>query len=190
MAYLTETQLQSMNFQHVGENIKISDKVSIYNAGLIYLSDNCRIDDFCILSAGNGGIHIGKHVHIAAYSSLIGAEQIFLDDFSGLSSRVSIYSSSDDYSGKYMTNPTIPENLKGVISNPVYLGKHVIIGAGSVILPGAKINEGVAIGSLALVLGKNYPEFMVYGGVPAKPIKARKRDLLELEKKLSSYETV
>lgn len=190
MGYLTTKELKEMNFKYIGENVKLSDKASIYNAENIHLDDNCRIDDFCILSAGNSGIHVGKYVHIAAFSSLIGAEQIYLDDFSGLSSRVSIYSSSDDYSGSYLTNPTTPSKYRSVISKVVHISKHVIVGAGTVILPGAILKEGVAIGSLALVLGKNYPEFMVYGGVPAKPIKARKRDLLELEKKLSSYETI
>lgn len=181
MAFLTQNQLNKMNFKFIGKNVRVSDKASIYNAENIYLSDNCRIDDFCILSAGNGGIHVGKHVHIAAYSGLIGAEEIYLNDFSGLSSRVSIYSSSDDYSGAFMTNPTVPDEFKKVDSRPVYLGKHAIIGAGSVVLPGADLGMGVAIGSLSLVLGKSYSEFVIYAGAPAKPVKERKRAILDLE---------
>ncbi|RTL01181.1 MAG: acyltransferase [Proteobacteria bacterium] len=186
MAYLSQTQLESLNFKYLGKNVKISDKASIYNAKNLYLDDNSRIDDFCILSAGAGGIHIGKYVHIAAYSSLIGAEKITLADFSGVSSRVSIYSSSDDYSGEFLTNPTVPIEYCNVDSRPVYIGKHVIVGAGAIVLPGAKLNIGVAIGSLSLVLGKEYPEFMIYAGAPAKAIKERKRNLLELENKLSN----
>lgn len=184
MAYLTQQQLEQLNFKYLGKNIKISDKASIYNAKNIHLDDNCRIDDFCILSAGVGGIYIGKYVHVAAYSSLIGAENITLADFSGISSRVSIYSSSDDYSGEFLTNPTVPENYCNVDSQPVYIGKHTIVGAGAIVLPGAKLNIGVAIGALSLVLGKEYPEFKIYAGTPAKAIKERKRDLLELEDKL------
>lgn len=184
MTYLTNQQLKNLNFKHLGKNVKVSDKASIYNPQNIYLGDNCRIDDFCILSAGNGGIHIGRYVHIAAYSSLIGAESVFLDDFSGVSSRVSIYSSSDDYSGEFMAHPTIPDEFRNVDSRPVYLGKHAIIGAGAVVLPGAKLNVGVAIGSLSLVLGKEYFEFMIYSGTPAKVLKERKRNLLEMELKL------
>lgn len=186
MAYLTQQQLEQLHFKYLGKNIKISDKASIYNAKNIHLDDNCRIDDFCILSAGGGGIYIGKYVHIAAYSSLIGAESITLADFSGISSRVSIYSSSDDYSGEFMTNPTVPVEFCNVDSLPVYIGKHVIVGAGAIVLPGAKLNIGVSIGALSLVLGKEYPEFMIYAGTPAKPIKERKRDLLVLESRLVS----
>lgn len=184
MAFLTQQQLGEIGFRYLGKNIKISDKASIYNPGNIHLDDNCRIDDFCIISAGLGGIFIGKHVHIAAYSSLIGTEQIYLADFCGLSSKVSIYSSSDDYSGEFMTNPTVHMELRSVDNHPVFLDKHVIIGAGTVILPGAKLNQGVAIGALSLVLGKDYPEFMIYAGVPARPVKQRKRNILELENKM------
>ena len=182
MAYLTQQQLEQLHFKYLGKNVKISDKASIYNAKNIHLDDNCRIDDFCILSAGVGGIYIGKYVHIAAYSSLIGAESIILADFSGISSRVSIYSSSDDYSGEFMPHPTIPDEFRNVDNRPVYLDKHTIVGAGAIVLPGAKLNIGVAIGALSLVLGKEYPEFMIYAGTPAKAIKERKRNLLELER--------
>ena len=186
MAYLTQQQLEQMKFKQLGKNVKVSDKASIYNATNIHLDDNCRIDDFCIISAGIGGIYIGKYVHVAAYSSLIGAEKITLADFSGLSSRVSIYSSSDDYSGGFLTNPTVPVEYCNVDSRPVYIGKHVIVGAGAIVLPGAVLNTGVAIGSLSLVLGKEYPEFKIYAGTPAKAMKERKRNLLELENKFSN----
>ena len=184
MPYLTRQELDNIKFKHCGTNVKLSDKASIYNPQNIHLSDNCRIDDFCILSAGNGGIYIGKYVHIAAYSSLIGAEEIYLDDFSGISSRVSIYSSSDDFSGQYMPHPTIPDRFRNVDSRKVYCAKHSIVGAGCVILPGAELNQGVAIGAMSLVSGVKYEEFSIYAGIPAKRIKARKMDILELEKSL------
>jgi len=189
MGYLTTLELKKMNFKHLGKNVKLSDKASIYNAENIYLDDNCRIDDFCILSAGNGGIHVGKYVHIAAYSSLIGAEEIYLDDFSGLSSRVSIYSSSDDYSGNYLTNPNTPLQYRRVENKAVHIGKHAIIGAGTVILPGAALKEGVAIGALSLVSDMVYDGFNIYGGVPAKKIKTRNNTLLKLEQELNDVLT-
>lgn len=56
-------------------------------------------------------MYIGNYIHIAVYSSLIGSGRITLMDYSNISSRVSIYSSNDDYSGNYMSNPMVPENL-------------------------------------------------------------------------------
>ena len=181
MAMLSLDSIAKIGFSSVGENVQISDKASFYNAANISLGNNVRIDDFSVLSAGVGGVQIGDHVHIAVYSSLIGAGKITLSDFCNISSRVSIYSSSDDYSGATMTNPTVPSNFTGVIHADIYLGKHVIVGSGSVILPGVTLEEGVAIGALSLVT-KNCEAFGIYAGNPAKRIKERKRDLLDLEK--------
>ena len=68
---------------------------------------------------------------------------------------------------------------------PVSIGRHVIIGSGSVILPGVRIGEGSSVGPLSLVT-KSLDEWGVYLGVPAKKIKRRKKDLLEQEKLLLS----
>lgn len=181
MAMLSHEIIEKMGFASIGENVQISDRASFYNASKISLGNNVRIDDFCVLSAGLGGINIGNHIHIAVFSSLIGAGKITLSDFCNISSRVSIYSSNDDYSGCTMTNPTLPSHFTGVTSADVFLGKHVIVGCGSVILPGVTLEKGVAIGALSLIT-KDCEAFGIYAGTPARRIKGRKRDLLELEK--------
>lgn len=186
MAMLSRDTIETIGFAKVGYNVQISERASIYGADRICLGSNVRVDDFCVLAAGEGGIYIGNYVHIAIGSSLIGAGKITMSDFSGLSSRVSIYSSSDDYSGASLTNPTVPDEFRRVSNAPVYLGKHVIVGSGSVVLPGIRIEEGVAIGALSLVT-QNCEAFGVYAGTPAKRIKDRKRDLLSLERELLSH---
>lgn len=183
MAMLGREAIEALGFASVGENVQISDRASFYGASRITLGSNVRIDDFCVLAAGAGGISIGNYVHIAVGSSLIGAGKITMSDFSGLSSRVAIYSSSDDYSGAVLTNPTVPSEFTGVTHADVFLGKHVIVGSGSVILPGVTLEEGVAVGALSLV-HKSCQAFGVYAGNPAHRIKERKRDLLELEQRL------
>jgi len=180
MPFLTENELKSMKFKHVGRNVNVSTKASIYCPENISIGDNSRIDDFCILSAGDKGIFIGEYVHIACYSSLIGKSKIIIEDFCNISGRVSIYSSSDDFSGACLTNPTIPAAFRKVINEQVILDKHVVVGAGSVILPGVVIGEASAIGALSLV-SDNCEPFWIYGGVPAKKIKERKKDLLQQE---------
>jgi len=188
MAMLSRDAIEKMGFATVGDNVQISDRASFYGTSRIALGDNVRIDDFCVLSAGVGGISIGKHVHIAVYSSLIGAGKITLSDFCNVSSHVSIYSSNDDYSGATMTNPTVPSEYTGVTHADVYLGKHVIVGSGSVILPGVTLEEGVAVGALSLVT-KRCEAFGIYAGNPARRIKERRRDLLELEQRFLASKT-
>lgn len=183
MAFLSRDKIKEMGFHHVGENCLLSDKASFYNCKNITIGDNTRIDDFAVLSAGKGGIKIGSYIHIAIYSSIIGEGKVTLKDFSNISSRVAIYSSNDDYSGEFMTNPMIPNCFKKVAHGAVNVGKHVIIGSGSVILPNVSLEDGVAIGALSLVT-KSCSEFGIYSGIPARRIKERKKDLLELEKDL------
>jgi acetyltransferase-like isoleucine patch superfamily enzyme len=183
MAMLSREVIERMDFASVGDNVQISDRASFYGTAQITLGSNIRIDDFCVLSAGVGGISIGQHVHIAVYSALIGAGKITLSDFCNISSRVSIYSSNDDYSGATMTNPTVPSKYTGVTHADVYLGKHVIVGSGSVILPGVTLEDGVAVGALSLV-NRKCDAFGIYAGNPARRFKERQRDLLELERQL------
>lgn len=187
MAFLTEQQLSTMGFAELGSNVLISDKASIYGASRIKIGSNVRIDDFCVLSAGEGGIEIGSYIHIAVYSSLIGAGKITLADFVNISSKVAIYSSNDNYSGEYMTNPMVPAEYTNVTHADVTLAKHVIIGSGTVVLPGVTLHEGTAVGSLSMIT-KDCEAFGVYIGAPAKKIKNRKRELLMLEEKLINGE--
>lgn len=182
--YYSNDELKELGLKSVGTDVFISKKTSIYNPSNITIGSNVRIDDFCILSAGSEGISIGNHVHIACYSLLIGKEKIVLSDYSGLSSRVSIYSTTDDYSGNYLTNPTVPSRFRNPISKPVTLHKHVIVGASSVILPGVTLDEGVAVGANCLVT-KSFKAFSVLFGSPAKVIKQRSNVLLDLENILS-----
>lgn len=180
MAVLGRDTLQAMGFASLGSDLHISDRAAFYGCAHIALGNNVRIDDFCVLSAGQGGIAIGNHVHVAVYSCLIGKGKITLADFCNVSSRVSIYSSSDDYSGATMTNPTVPDRYKNVLHAGVSIGKHVIIGSGSVILPGTTLEEGVAVGALSLVK-ESCTAFGIYAGNPARRVRERKRDLLDLE---------
>lgn len=180
MSFLSRERIFSLGFSSVGDNVQISEFARFYNCTQISLGNNVRIDDFCVLSAGAGGIAIGDYVHIAAHSLLVGASKITLSDFSGLSARVSVFSSSDDYSGSAMTNPTIPCQFTKVKHADVFLGKHVIIGCGSVLLPGTHLEEGVAIGALS-VAARRYKEYGIYSGNPARLIKPRERRLQELE---------
>ena len=188
MAWLNQSQIEAMGFAAVGTDVHLSDKASYYNCAGIRIGSHVRVDDFCVLSAGAGGIVLGDYVHIAVFCSLIGAGRIELGDFSALSSRVAVYSSNDDYSGATLTNPTVPPEYTGVTHAPVTLGRHAIVGAGSVILPGVTLDEGGAVGALSLV-NVNREAFTISQGVPVRVIGPRRRDLLELEKRLRGLAT-
>lgn len=180
MAFLSQQELEQLGFKALGKNVLLSDKACVYGAKNIAIGDNSRIDDFCILSAGAGGIHLGKHVHIACFVSLIGHATITVDDFAGISGRTSVYSSTDDFSGLYLTGPTVSADFTNVRTQPVHIGRHVIVGAGSIILPGVTLHDGSALGAMSLA-NRDCEAFGIYGGSPARLIKARDKKLLELE---------
>lgn len=185
-SFLSDEELKMYHFKHIGSNVKISRFARFYCPEKIEIGNDSRIDDFCILS---GKISLGKNVHIAAYSALYGGmEGVFIGDFSNISSRVTVYSISDDYSGMTMTNPTIPDEYKNVDSRLVSIGKHVIIGSTSVILPGVSIPDGVACGCFSFI-NRNPEEWSINAGIPFRKIGDRKKDLLELEADyLKSYD--
>ena len=178
--YLTKEQLENLGLKYFGENVLISDKVSIYSAHLIEIGNNVRIDDFTILSPSTS-LKIGDYVHIGCYSSLIGKGEMILEDFVGISGRVSIYSSNDDYTGMSMTNPMIPNKYKKVTNGIVHIKKHSIVGCGSIILPNVVIETGVSIYAQSLIT-KDCEEFSVYSGNPSKKIGNRLKKFLKYEK--------
>lgn len=175
MAYLDVAQLSELGFASLGRNVKISDKASIYNADQITIGDFSRIDDFCVLS---GRIVIGRNVHVTPQTVVSGGRAgATLADFTTLAYGVKVIAQSDDYSGATMTNSTVPQKFKLEVEAPVTIGRHSILGAGAIVLPGVSIGEGCSVGAGSVVLS-SVPAWTIVAGVPAKFIKSRDQGLL------------
>lgn len=175
--FYSEEELKNIGFKYVGKNVKVSRYALFFGEEKISIGDNSRIDDFCRLS---GKIAIGKNVHIAAYAAIFAGEAgVIMEDYSTISSRVIVYAQSDEYMGLGMTNPTIPDEYKQIISERVIIAKHTVIGAASVILPGVNIAEGTACGSMSLV-NKDTEPWSLYYGIPAKKRKERRKETLRM----------
>ena len=177
-SFYSESELKKLGLKRFGANVKISRKASLYGVDLMIIGNNVRIDDFCILS---GKISIGNYIHIAAHSWVYGGDKgVTLDDYSNISSMVSIYAVSDDYSGISMTNPMIPIEFKKVDSREVKIGRHVIIGTHSVVLPGVILREGSAFGAFSFI-NHDSEKWSINAGIPFKKIKDREKYVLKLE---------
>jgi galactoside O-acetyltransferase len=177
--YYNSAELRQFGFKSVGENVLIAKNCTIIGLHNIAIGDDVRIDSGTNIIA-TGPVDLGSFIHIGGGCHLAARGGLRMGDYSGLSQGVKIYTASDDYSGKHLTNPTVPTEYLGCKVQAVELGRHVIIGAGSVILPGCSIGEGSSVGALSLVT-KRLPEWSMFFGVPAKLLRPRKRDLLALE---------
>lgn len=184
--FLSEEELRKLGLREYGEDVLIGRHAVLYHPERLSLGNHVRIDDFTVIS---GNVVLKDHIHISQFCGLYGGDDgIVMEDFSGLSSKCSIYAVSDDYSGASMTNPTVPAEYKpGSIGSPVRIGKHAIIGCNSVVLPGVTVAEGTAVGSMSLCNRSTEP-WSMYVGIPARKKGERKRDILELEKQLCEEE--
>src|ERR1700722_7471955 len=165
MAWMSLEKLRQIGFSRVGRDVRISDRTSIYEPEKISIGDFSRIDDFCLVS---GNVTIGRNVHIAAFVNLAGgAAGIPLNDFSGVSYGSQLFTNSDDYSGETLTGPTVPQRYTKVYKAPIVLGRHVILGAGTIIFPGVTVAEGCAVGAHSTIRSSTQP-WGIYVGTPAR----------------------
>lgn len=183
----TNENMNLPKFKSIGKNCKISPFARFYNPENIEIGDNVRIDDFCILSAGTGGIKIGSHIHIGCYASLIGDELIQLDDYTGLGGRCSIYSSNDDFSGNFLVGPIIMKEFRGVHSAKVQMKPYSVAGTACVILPGVTLGEGCAVGAMSLVR-ESLDSYKIYAGNPIKFIRDRETRMTKFSNPLPQFQ--
>lgn len=175
-SFYTDEELYSLGFKSIGKGCRISRNAHFYGISNISIGNNVRIDDFCILS---GNIMIGSHIHISAFVALYGSLGIEIQDYSGISSRSTIYSAMDDFSGDYLVGPIHPIETTNVTGGKVVVEKYTQIGANCLIFPNLTIAEGNVIGACTMVRHSTEPWGM-YVGLPAKRLKDRKKELLLL----------
>lgn len=146
--------------------MKLFETTVFINKKNISIGDNSHIDDFVFF---NGGINskIGKNVHISAFTSIIGGGEFIIEDFSGLSAGCRIITGSDDFSGKSLTNLTIPKEYRNITVGSVKIGKHVILGSNVVIMPNVIIGDGCIV-SAGSVVNKDLEPWSIYVGYNPK----------------------
>ena len=118
--YYNENDLKDAGFKKLGKNVQIAKNCTVVGVENITIGDNVRIDGYCtIIATGEGWLELGSYIHIGSYSLLSAGAGIRMEDFSGLSQGVKIYSKTDDYAGKHLTNSTVPEKYTGVTEGTV-----------------------------------------------------------------------
>lgn len=157
----------------------------ISKPGTCTIGDYSQIDDFVFINSGLC-LAIGRYVHISSFSSIIGGGKFIMGDFSGLSAGCRIITGSDDFTEGYLTNPTVPRELRNVRLGEILIGKHAIIGSNCVVMPDVEIGEGVSVGA-GSIINKDLEPWGIYVGYNPKKIGERDRDAILAKEKLITH---
>ncbi|MBN1681380.1 MAG: acyltransferase [Anaerolineae bacterium] len=169
-------QAYQLGLAGVGQDVFIWSLAKITSPEVITIGDSVIVDDFVFLMGGMKTV-IGSFIHIASFTSITGGGELIMEDFSGFSSGVRVFTGNEDYSGNSFTNPAVPARFRHAIRSFVHLKKFAVVGANSVIMPGVTIGEGVVIGANSFVTRDCKP-WTVYVGSPARPVRERPKEHL------------
>jgi len=112
------------------------------------------------------GIIVGDHSIIGNDCFLDGRRGLVIGDNVNIGGHVQVFTLEHD-----PHSPTF-----AVQGGPVSIGDHAYVASRSTILPGVEIGEGAVVAAGAVVT-KNVDPYSIVGGVPAKYIGDRPRDL-------------
>jgi acetyltransferase-like isoleucine patch superfamily enzyme len=180
--YYSSNELINLGINIIGTNVFVSRFCNIYNPHNLTLHSNIRIDDFCVISC-KGLIEICDYVHISAQCFISSSTKIYIGKFSAISVGVKIFGATDDFSGEYLVNPTIPSLYTNVINGDIIINDFSVIGSNSVIMPNIVIDYGVSIGANSFV-NKSCDSWKIYAGTPIKFIKNKTNKCIHLANKL------
>ena len=145
-------------------------------AGNVTIGEGSRIDAFVTIT---GRVTIGHHTHIANGCAIFGGGRVTIGNYVGLSGGSKVYSTTEDVSGDWITNPTVPAKFRNPDTRPIRIGDHVVMGAGSIAFPGADLPEGAYLGALSMCRHMLTP-WSINAGIPATFKRYRSRKALEL----------
>jgi galactoside O-acetyltransferase len=174
--FLSREVLETLGFARLGDDVLIHTTAVIVDCRKILLGSRVRIDPYVIIST-RGGVEFGNNVHIGGHTDMAGHGAIHFDDFTNISHYVGIYTSNDDFSGRTLSNPTVPGGEKTARNASIEFGRHSCVGSGSLILPGARFAEGSVLGAMSRT-GRPLEPWTIYAGIPAKRLRERQRDVL------------
>jgi galactoside O-acetyltransferase len=176
--FLTASELKELKLGGCGNDVRISRHALILSPQYVQIGSRSRIDAFCVISGNPAGVSIGTHVHLSAYVGILGRDSTIIEDFCTISARCTLFTSSDDFQGIGLSNPTVADEYRAVTNGPIRLKKHAIIGCGSIVLPNVTIGRSAAVGALTLVK-QDIDDFAIVAGTPMRRVGTRRTEHLE-----------
>jgi acetyltransferase-like isoleucine patch superfamily enzyme len=170
-----------------GTDVFISGNVEIRRPQLVSVGNHVAIDSgfYCTTA-----LEVGDYSHIGPYICIIGgAEGVsVMKHFTTVSAGSRLLCVSDEFLGAGLVSSTIPEGYQdNRIKGPIVMEMFSNIGANSVVFPGVVLAEGSVLGACSM-LTENTEPWTIYVGVPARPLKTRRKDLMKEKAKQLGYE--
>ena len=176
-ASITAERPGPYRFRHLGARSKLAFPVgSVFGEQWITVGAGCVIGEHVTLSAGLAPGHdlgtetvvsigdrctIGRGSHIVGHRSIVIADDVWTGPY--------IYITDQNHS---YADPDKPIGTQWPINDTVEIGAGSWLGAGVIVLPGAKLGRNVVVAAGSVVRG-TIPDHSVVAGVPAKVVRRR-----------------
>src|SRR3990167_5532030 len=105
---------------------------------------HCRIDAFVTIT---GDVTLGDYVHIGVGACLFGTHGITIGEGASISPGAKIFSASEDVGSELVSNPQVMN--RDFLHGAVTVGRLAVVGANSVVLPGAFIGSEIVVGAMS-----------------------------------------
>lgn len=162
---------RSLEGTRIHPSIDLIDRSQL-NLHLVEIGSNCIVDKEVTvwLSRHDGAnpkltlepnVYIGRNTFIGVFQPITIGEGVQIGAYSYIISANHRYERRD-----------IPIRQQGFVGEPIVIEEDAWIGTHVVVLPGVTIGKG-AIVAAGSVVTKSIPHYEIWGGVPAKFIKAR-----------------
>lgn len=157
-----------------GSRIRCNVRIDVFPYNDFYIGERSIVEDFTVINNGVGEVLIGDNTIVGIGNVVIGPVEIGNNVM--LAQNIVVSALNHNYS-----NIDISPKEQGVDCRRIIIADNVWIGANSVITPGVSIGKHAVIGAGSVVT-KNVPAYSVVVGSPAKVIKIYNPDTNEWEK--------
>jgi acetyltransferase-like isoleucine patch superfamily enzyme len=157
-----------------GSIIRWHTKVDLFPFNNFRIGDHTIIEEFSTINNGVGDISIGNHSFIGAGNVIIGP--VTIGNRVMTAQHVVISGMNHSYE-----DLTTPPTIQPVTTHPIHIDDNVWIGANSVVIPGVKIGRHSVIGAGSVVT-KDVPAYSVAVGNPARVVKQYNEETKAWEK--------
>ncbi|MEX0729871.1 MAG: acyltransferase [Aquisalimonadaceae bacterium] len=142
-----EVEINALLTMGAGTEVNAFSKLKV-SGGVLRIGRNVSVSTCCFISASEGGVEIGDYTMVGPNVSIVG----------------------NNYRYDRIDVPTV---LQEKTSKGIRIADNVWLGAGAVVLDGARIDAGVIVAPNSVVSG-HVPENAVVQGNPARVIFTRR----------------